>query len=191
MGYNLTMHSFRRNKAQLDQMLKHKMTLRFPTSNPKRLAYKLREAIRAAGEFEETRHYFDALSKTYQFHEHHGYIIAEYVGIGEPESIGEPIEEIPLPKAPVQKTASQKPLQAPPKKTVPDATVIIDVMAVAMSLEHEEEIYFPNVVVVDSDKIKIYNWANDLGWKYLDHEDRGITLTKKEIPDDILWSPPK
>jgi hypothetical protein len=55
---------------------------------------------------------------------------------------------------------------------------------------YEAEIYFPDASLNLADKVKLSNWAIEHDWKYIDHEDSGVTLTRREdVPSEILWRP--
>jgi hypothetical protein len=177
MGYTISRASVKRNKEQLEQLLKMKQTLVFKNiANPTRLAHKLREAIAAAGEFDEFKHLAE-LKTMYRFRTGANTVIAQYeVAFVEPE---------PLKK---DDTQDPKPV-APEKKTMPDALNAMDVVGAAMKFSKEHEIHFPNAVLVDEDRIKLWRWTQEVEWNYIDHDGAGLTLTKKDIPEEVKWQP--
>jgi hypothetical protein len=177
MGYTISRASVIRNKEQLEQLLKMKQTLVFKNiSNPTRLAHKLREAIAASGEFDEFKHLAE-LKTMYRFRTGSNTVIAQYeVTSVEPE--------------PVNKDNIQEPKPiVPEKKTIPEPLGELDVVATALKFSKEIEIHFPNAILSEEGKTKIWRWTQTVDWNYIDHDGAGLTLTKKDIPEEVKWQP--
>ena len=179
MGYNLSRHAVIRNKPQLDQLLEAKQSLRFATPKPQRLAYKLREAIAASKKFQDLKHYYDALFHSYTFRIERDAVVAEYTK----NPVGTPVGEDPSALNGTDKKAQ--------KGTIDSAVSLFDVLAGALEGEKQEyeELYFPNVILKPEDKIKLHHWTLTNDWGYMDHEEKGVTLTTKEEHKELLWSP--
>jgi hypothetical protein len=178
MGYTLTRASVIRNKAQLDQLLDLKTDLKFPTKRPDRLAYKLREAIRAAALFEEYSQYA-VLKDMYVLRETASGVLAEYRPV---DPTGEPIMV-----APEQVKATPV---TPESKTVPDAISLMEILGFIMHHPKEHEVSFPNASLSRDDKVRLSEWTRtDAGekWSFIDHDESGLTLTKKKVPADVIW----
>ena len=176
MGYNLTRHVIRRNRPQLDQLYELKESVRFHTSNPVRLAYKIREAIAACGEFEELEDYFTVLS-CYTIRAESQAVVASYSEV----HVGVPLGEVP-------RTEDPEPVEQS-KRSDPEALGLVDVLAELVGNVRIEEVHFPNVRLAVEDKLKLFKWTEESEWSYIDHEDRGITVTGIEVPSGLAWSP--
>jgi len=180
MGYSLTRHSIIRNLPQLRQLASARTTLRFPTDNPKKLAYKLREAVAACGEVEEYASLYVALVDNYRFKEEENAVVAVYFTTsveGEEHSSTSPA---PTPRF------------APEKKTMPAIFSLTDVLTVALKFTNEDELYFPDAGLNTEQKVKLHGWIQGHGWEYIDHTQgggTGLTLTKKELPEGVAWQP--
>jgi hypothetical protein len=181
MGYTVSRAVIQRNLEQLEQLLKLKTTLVFKgVSNPQKLAYKLREAINAAKAFEEYQHLAE-LEFLYKFRVGPNELVAQFELLdSSPEKPGSNSDE----KIP----AKPKP---PEKKTIPDASTLLDLLGFALKFPNEHEILFPHVDLTSEDKLKLYEWTRGEGitWRFIDHEEAGVTLTKRDVPKEVLWKP--
>ena len=185
MGYNKTVHAIQRIEPQLKQLLSERRTLDFPTSKPARLAHRFREALVAAAEFDEY-HEYAALKPFYRFRELNGGVRAEYIGEHEPTPMGIPVNE----------PARPAPAIAPERKQFPEVRELLEVLAIAAKFgASNSELYFPSVHLSPLDKQRLFNWTSGKEWKYIDHHvsdgEGGITLTKKTVPEEILFHPSK
>lgn len=175
MGYSLTRHSIIRNLPQLRQLAETRTTLRFPTDNPKRLAYKLREAVAACAAVEEYTHFFESINDNYKFREEGFAVVAEYFDVN--ASSADP---------------ASTPRAIPDKKIIAGISSLMDVLASAIKFSREAELFFPNAVLNFAEKATLYVWGEENGWSYIDHSrggNSGLTLTKKEIPEGVAWHP--
>lgn len=183
MGYTISRASVTRNKEQLEQLLKMKTTLVFrDVANPQKLAYKLREAIAAAAHYDEFKH-LAWLSTMYTFRTGVREVIAQY-------EILDIDPTIPMPERPgAEVEMPSKSIPIPEKKTIPDAQGIMEVVGYVLKFPREQEIHFPNAVLMDEDRLKLHKWTQEQDWKYIDHDEGGLTLTKRDIPKEVLWQP--
>ena len=179
MGYNLSRFSVSRNLPQLDILLKATSTLRFETSDPRLLAYKLRESILASNEFPDLKHYYEKINPNFIFKEEPDAVVAEY----NPPSTGVPAREDDIPEdREVGKRA---------KGTVEDARQLLDVIGSGVEGDKEgyEEIYFPNAVLKPADMKALWDWTETTEWGIIDSQEKGLALTKSKEFEGILWRP--
>jgi hypothetical protein len=183
MGYSLSKHSIIRNLPQLKQLAEAHTTLRFVTADPKRLAYKLREAIAACGAHEEYKELHEILSRSYRFREKDHWVEAEYLDVaawGEPDDLPDSTGPAPRPFTPAE------------KKVLAGVFALIDVLATALKYEGEQELYYPDAALTKAEKLKLYAYLTEQEWVYIDHTrggGTGLTLTKKELPEGVAWQP--
>jgi len=78
MGYNLSRFSVNRNLPQLDLLFKAEGDIRFETTDPRKLCYKLREALLASREFEDLTHYYDEINPYFTFIKEENAVLAKY-----------------------------------------------------------------------------------------------------------------
>jgi len=178
MGYNLSRFSVSRNLPQLDLLLNSKSDIRFETTEPRKLAYKLREALLASQKFEDLKHYYDKINLSFTFIEEDHAILARYNFVSD----GVPVGEMDV--QPDSKPTKQK-------GRVDSARTLLDVIGGGMEGDEKEyeEIYFPNVVLGKEDQEKLWDWTETTAWEFIDHQEKGLTLTKREGFEDIVWRP--
>ena len=197
MGYNRSSLVVQRFIEILDQLLEaaHSGTsLRFSSLTPHKLAYRLREALKAAQSHEDYRHYYDIIWPVFQFREAPGAVIAHYVGQQEDFSSlsGTPLSESP--------TFSKQQIRAsearPHLKQFPSVTSLTDIVATALSFSSEDELFFPSATLSDDEKKKLHRWTHSnagSAWTFIDHssgnDDGGITLTQHDVDPDIAFHP--
>jgi len=181
MGYNLSRGAIERNRPQLDQLISLKSTMRFNTESPHRLAYKLREAIASCGIFEEFSKDFTVLSH-YTFSAERAAVLATFneIPIGIPvgpdvdEDFGELDERIEVERV---------------ERNVIEAISLIDILSEVVANKKTEEIHFPNAALNLGDRTKLFYWTEKNSWSYIDHQEKGLTLTRYEVDREILWRP--
>jgi len=179
MGYNLSRFSVSRNLPQLDLLLNATSTLRFETSDPRLLAYKLRESLLASNEFPDLRHYYEKINPVFVFKEEQDAVIAEY----NPTPVGVPVGEVDVPE--------DREVGKRTKGTVESARQLLDVIGSGVEGDKEgyEEIYFPNAVLKPVDMKALWDWTETTAWGIVDSREKGLTLVKGEKFEDILWRP--
>lgn len=173
MGYNESYGTVRRMKRHLDELFRRQETVDFSSDEPKSLAYKLREAIHAAQFWDQYEHYHQ-LKEYFQFEVRPDRVRCRFMS-PEPVTISDS----------QGKTRDEE----TDKMIVNDVDSLMAVIGAAMEHENESEIFFPSAVLLDPDKSRLHGFAKDSGWKIIDHEEGGVTLTKKEIPEEIQWTP--
>jgi len=179
MGYNLSRFSVNRNRPQLDQLIAAKSDLRFETTRPRQLSYKIREALQAAKEFEEFEHYYDEIYPHFTFKEESNAVLAQYNFV--PAGVSTREDDI----------QSDSELGEQVKGTISSALSLLDVIGggVEGDKDNYSDIYFPNAVLKPDDQKKLWDWAQTAGWKFIDHQEKGLTLTKSDEFEDIIWRP--
>lgn len=173
MGYNISRHSVLRHRPQLDQLLETKQSVMFKSPRPERLAYRLRQAVAAASQLEEFSKYAE-LRVLYKFRVEveQKAVIAEYQAVSEGEIIGQ-----------------MSSIKRPGRKVLPEAMSLMDVIGAGLKFENEEELHFPNVWLELEERERLFKWTSDTTWSYISHEDAGLTLTKKPVPEEVKWTP--
>ena len=179
MGYNLSRHVIRRNRPQLDQLVKHQSSMRFATDNPIRLANKLREARAACAEYEDTVEMAEVLSH-YTFSVERDQVLATYDKVSDGVLVGAVVGELVD-----EKTLFQT------ERDAPQAVSLLEVLAEVIGSEKEEEVYFPEAALSLEEKIRLNEWIaqSEVQWYFIDHEDKGITLTRFEVDEELRWMP--
>ena len=162
MGYHISPNSVNRNRPQLEAMFEAQATVRFSTGNPQKLAGKLREAMAAAEKLEYTG--LSSLRRDFIIKALDREVVAEFQG--------------------AQGIEPEKPAE---REVVLEASSMTDLMMSAMALEDREEISFPSVVLSEEEKQTLFEWIKGLEWKFIDHGGGGVTLTKKDVPEEVLW----
>ena len=184
MGYSISRRSIVRVKPYLDKMVESKETVVFP-GDSKRLAYLLNQGIRSAVELglEEFKEYAE-LETLYRFKLREGELIAEFRQLGFSQ---EERNEFAI------LSAREEIAKAANKHVVETALNLIDVMATMISLSEADEIRFPSAILSNDDKIRLYGWTREMenvGWAMIDQGDRGIILTKLDVPTEVLYRLP-
>ena len=181
MGYNLSRFSFNRNKPQLDQLLTAECDIRFETEDPRKLFSKLREALLSSKKFEDLKHYYDTINPKFTFRQEKNAIIAEYASI----PIGVPVGENDIQDN--NKVLERNNLRG----EIESARTLLDVIGGGVEGDKEgyEEIYFPNSVLNPEDQGALWDWTQTTEWEFIDHQEKGLTLTKRQGFEDIVWRP--
>ena len=179
MGYNLSRFSVNRNLPQLDLLLKATSDIRFETSDPRKLSYKLREALLASRKFEDLAHYYDTINPSFVFREEKNAVVAEYTFV----SPGVPVGEMDV--------SEDSGLSGQTKGTIESARTLLDVIGGGVEGDENgyEEIYFPNAVLKPTDQKSLWDWTETTSWGFIDHQEKGMRLTKSEEYEEILWRP--
>jgi hypothetical protein len=185
MGYNISRFSVIRNKPQLDQLLISKCDIKFKTRDPRKLCYKLREALASAKEFDDLTFYPDVINEKYTFREESDAVVAEYNVV----SPGIPVGEVAV-------SEDSGPVGRPEKSskgTIDSARTMIDVIGGGVQGDKEGyvEVYFPNVILDESDQKFLWDWTQTTKWGFIDHQEKGLTLVKGKGFKDIVWRPEK
>lgn len=177
MGYNKTIGPPRRMKEFLEKLLSRKRSMSFATDNPSSLAYKLREAIHAS-QFHDKYEHYHRVSSLYKFEEHPGEVRAVYVGV-KPRTVKEGEDGEAEQEAPER-----------PAMNVEEVQTLEGVVGAAMEYGGStDEIRFPNAVLPPGQKEKLFAWTDENDWRIIDQDEGGLTLTRRDVPEEITWSP--
>lgn len=174
MPYNKSYGTIRRMRDYLERMRVRRGDISFPAENPRSLAYKLREAMYAAQFHKEKGdHYEDYanLRHFYELQEKPGRVVCRWLG----EPTGHSVEEgEPSPKT-----------EAPPMQ-VDDATTLTNIVGALLKYEEvADEIQFPNAALDNPDKARLLDLAHEKGWEIIDHDEAGLTLTQRNVPEAV------
>lgn len=180
MGYNTTYGPPRRMSDHLDELLRREETVRFATDNPHSLAYKLREAIYAS-QFHEKYEHYHKLGDWYTFRVKSDHVLCEYQHT-RPMTLKEAKESEPEDATPDQSGLSEM--------QIPEAEDLMGVVNATLQRgDSYDELKFPNATLMATHLERLYNFAEGKGWSIITHGDEGITLTKREVPDEITYTP--
>lgn len=180
MAYSISRSSIIRNLPQLNLIYNAKGDIRFETTFPRRLAHKLREAIASCKEFPEFEHLHDEIKANYKIKEKPNAVIAEY----DPVSIG--ISTRP------DDDEDDRSVVTETKGTIVEATQMLDVIGGGIEGDKLEylDIHFPNVILGMEDLAKLYDWTETTDWEIINHQEKGLSLTKRvEEFGAWLWKP--
>jgi hypothetical protein len=170
MPYNISKAVVNRSRRYLDEMLNNPRTITWPAVSPRKLAYKVREALFAAKRHKDFAIYH-LLHDNFRIREYPGYVEAEYIG-PPVNALGTTIVE---------------------GVTVEEATDIRGVVGAVIKYGVTvDEIRFPNVRATDEELAIVYKWGMNEKpiWRLISHEDNGITMTRRQGLDEIFfWKP--
>ncbi len=169
MSYNMTRNAVDRMAHYLEILVENEMDrVFFESDNASQLAYRLREAIFTAGKYTELS----------QFHSLHGeYKISVLISGVECIRVLRDGQHVP---SPARRVGSVH---------LPEITTLTGLFGAAIRFGHADELVFGNVSLHSADKLRLYEWTGQRDWQYIDHVGAGITLTKQEVDEDLLWSP--
>lgn len=169
MSYNITRNAVDRMTHYLEILVENEMDkVFFESDNPSSLAYRLREAIFAVRKYPECS----------QFHT----LYDEY-RIGVRINGVECIQGI--------RDGAHVPVPAQRVGTIhlPEITTLTGLLGAAIRFKHTDELVFENVNLHPADKLHLYEWTGQRDWQYIDHLGAGLTLTKQEVDEELLWTP--
>jgi hypothetical protein len=192
MPYNRSKSTIIRNERYLQDMHEAKRTIMWPSANPKRLAYKIREALWATQYHEDFAHY-RYLRSFFEIALETGAVRARYMG----ENHARPVHVEANGKKTFSREAGDGPavMVAPPESplaamNLKDVHTLEAAVGAAIRFrETAEEIKLPECALSMEDKRKLWTWGQTSGWSFIDHEEEGITLTRRLVDPDLLWSP--
>lgn len=199
MGYNLSKSSVIRSKPDLELLYKAKKTVKFPTPRPDQKVRRLREAIAAAEVHEEFRYLYEGIYGQYRFKLEPGYLVAIYQGgestgiIVEDPNDGDIGEYENMKNSGDGAKANGNGEEEGKRLIIETAFNLIEVLGSILANLDSQELTFPNAVLDESEKIKIYGWTREsehCEWNLIDSGDKGITLTKDKVPHEITFMPP-
>lgn len=151
----------------LEKMRKEKRTLRFLSPKPKELAHSLRQALAAAEEFPEFRHY-GALRNDYVIRAKSDAAVADYIVI-----------------TPVVEEAAKK---MEKRGEFLNVITLPDVIAATIKERAGvETLVFPDANLSVEEKDILFDWTTQQGFNMIDSEEGGITLTTQAVLDFLLY----
>lgn len=201
MAYNLTRHSVQRNKPQLDQILASKRgVVRFYTNKPKELQRNIHEALAAAREFPEFRHYYDAIKNNYVIRVKKTYVLVEKkeeIEVTRVEDLGEderfevvrPVVKQQSPtEAQGEPLESRDPVPTNPRPETSDASSLTEILLIATQAgEDITDLIFPKAQLSLDEKRRLNEWCKEKEVNFIDQEERGITLTRRPVDPELTW----
>lgn len=168
MPYNVSMQSVDRVRKLLDEMIEASADLTWVTNEPIKLSYQLREGMRAAlvlGAIDKTLHKYSILRTKYLIRVRGSNLVVAELRYGNIISAASTL---------------------PTVMTLNTVTSITEAVGAALEFKHETML-FPSLVPNDSELIQLYNWCQTSGYHIINHEENGLTLTKKE--SELAWTP--
>lgn len=197
MAYKLTRHSVLRNKPQLDQILASKGLVRFHTNNPAGLQRNIHEALAAAAEFPEFRHYSDRIKGKYSIRTKKGMVLVEPkdpVVVTKTEVLGEDRYEEVQPSPTVEPilptdSPSSNIIPTEPKSETSQASTLPEVlMAILQAGDDLTDLIFPAASGLSLDeKRRLNKFCLDKKINFIDQEESGLTLTRRPVDPELLW----
>ena len=192
MGYGTSRRIVIRMLGHL-KVLEKRATIQFAAENPSRLAYALREALYASQFYPDMKRFWE-LRRKYRFDVREGCVVARYEEIDKPLDEFEfavvdakVIGETPASRADDLGAIAQEALS---QATLPGVSTLDAVIGGVLKYSAQcEEVYFPDAILTEAEKERLYRWATGDGWKIVDNEEEGITLTQKGVPEAIVWKP--
>lgn len=165
MAYNKSPNVVVRNQRYLDEMHQNKRTLRWPSSDPKGLAYRIREALAVARMHEQFTIYH-TLHAFFRIRIRAEWVEAEYIG--------------PPP--------AREQTVVPTVESFPEVMTVQEVVGICISHGVEyEEAHFP-AAQLNKEELKILSkWGKGNGWTLIVH-DQGITMTQKKVDPLLAWN---
>jgi hypothetical protein len=192
LGYATSRRTVIRMLGHL-KVLEKRATIQFAAENPSRLAYAIREALFAA-QFYPDFIRFKELRKKYRFEVREGCVIARY------EEMDKSVDEFEFAVVDAKvigETAASRAddlgalaQEALSTATLPGVSTLDAVIGGTIKYSPQcEEVYFPDAILTENEKERLFRWAVGEGWKIIDNEEDGITLTQKGVPEAIVWKP--
>lgn len=173
------------------KLLDKRTSVKFSTSEPVRLAYRLRQAFFAARFYKDFDEYAD-LQNYYVVETRVGCVIARHLeypkGVPRSEVHAEIISEHPEAHMDRLGEAVDEVLSS---TSVPRAASLDEVIGAMVKYGRAvEEIYFPDAKLKVEDMTRLHRWVVANEWQLINNEDEGVTITQREIPPEIVWRPP-
>lgn len=140
---------------------------------------------------EDVRDIYKGLDKMYRIKARRGFVECVYLGRPSTSQI-EPKVGTDLSQEEINNILPEPSLGPPPPEAIhlPRLTSLLEAIGAAVKLgDKTDEIFFPDMYLEDEDRLKLYKWCQQKGWKYIDHEGAGITLTRRDVDEMVLWEP--
>lgn len=173
-------------------LLEKKATIKFNTEDPHRLAYWLREGLYAAEYHEPFRH-LAALRDLYRFEVHRGCVIARYEPLVRREDVDlATVDAEILSQSPDGIAAEMGEIMdaALSSTSLVGIVTLDEIIGGALKYgKAVEEIHYPDARLDEVELARLWRWTSVEGWKIIDSEEAGITLTQRDVPSEICWTP--
>jgi len=197
MPYKTSRETFDKYEPTLKILLENRATHIFHTETPRRIGYLLREAIYIASLYPDLKEY-TALRDLYSFEIHPTFVRARWRGPSEIEKV----EIVPGP-AEADRTGDKEvltdaelELEGSPLKDKLDVCTLPNIINLSGVIEGVNrfgprvlEVYCPDAHLEEDDLARLYRWAKEKGWTLIDNDDLGLTLTHKDVLEEIKWLP--
>jgi len=175
MGYNKSLASVERMIVYLRQIARARIreeNLEWTVDDPTVLAHKLRQALYAAQYHKPHRH-FGRLRSHIKFL------------VRKPDTvIGKWMDLDLLNEALMEESEIVQEIKVDYEAGILD--IIAEVSAQPLTLE---QAYFPRAMLTEVEMGQLFEWAEENDWAIINHEEAGLTLTKRPITDEIKWRP--
>ena len=169
MSYNVSKAGIDRMRHYLDVLVESELTeVVFETDNSPQLAYRIREAMFSVQNYSDHSQYHN-LRREYRV----------FVGIG----------AVTCRRDMLRGEHFQQPAREIGTIHLAEIILLTGVIGAAIRFKIARQLVFPNVKLTHEDKARLYKWTATRDWQYIDHMGEGLTLTKNEIDEDLLWSP--
>ncbi len=191
--YNRSLATCLRMEEYLRELHDAQTTLDFFTNQPEVLAYKLREAMYAAQYHKDFLH-IGKLRGKYKFLALDAKVRARWMSVDKPQmrflDRPGPTGEARSPDSPEEAQFGDFMSRTLDTVPVPEVRELMGVLAATMKyIPANEEVYFPNAILRESELRRLYVWAKEQGLKIINNEDQGVTLTKKKVDEELVWQP--
>ena len=204
MAYRTSRAPYEELKDILEGLLEHRETVEFYTDNPRRLCYRLREAIHASS-FHKDLKKFLALKKLYAFEDRDGYVRARFRGSDDITKVEVKPDDRKSSRRQPGKTYPSRGPTIPPEaleamtseiETAAETCTLENIGNLAGIIEGTKrygnralEVYFPQAFLDTGDLTRLHRWTSSEGWIIVNMEEAGLTLSKREIPEELQWKP--
>lgn len=190
--YNVSKATCVRMKRYLEQ-LQLEETMEFPSDDPEKLAYRIREAVYASAFHPEFKH-FARFRYLYRFEILKDRVRAKVMlpekATAQPEGLDDSVDDLTPDKVAEIDNFGKKIRDVLSTVTVTNVEELSGILGAVLKYGKENpEIYFPNAVLEEADLDRLWRWASVKGWKIVNNEDAGVTLTKKDVPEEVTWQP--
>lgn len=169
MSYNISKTGIDKMLHYLDILVESELSeVVFETENPPQLAYRMREAMFAAQNYSDYSQYHGLRQEYRVFVNVHAVTCRR--GMLKGEHLRQPAREIG-------------------SIHLAEINLLTGVLGAAIRFKIAKQLVFPNVKLIHEDKMRLYEWVATRDWQYIDHRGEGLTLTKNEVDEDLLWTP--
>ena len=194
--YKTTRDIFTRHEQTVKILLENRVTHIFRTENPRRIAYQLREAIHVAGLHDDLEAYA-ALRDLYSFELHPGFVRARWRGEVEITKVEIQADSVEADRSGGKELSNDElEVEGKPFKDKLDVARLPNLFTLSGVIEGVKrfgprvlEVYCPDAKLTEDELARLFRWAKEKGWTLIDNEDAGLTLTHKDVPEELRWIP--